>query len=256
MYSDPSLLYSLGLTQCTCEKGADVSTSHKHAKRLEFQSIDSRISSGDGPKSVGGGRGAGAAEDRKLPPRPASSFADIMDDAELSSFGPVHVYTIYLLLDLHKLLKNFPSPPALSLTPWKYFSIDRKSVYKSSLSLTMARSASDATRFTATTPTASSKPIAPSTTIKNLGRGAIPGETPQQKIFRLRAAAAAARAGKESQFDKVVRVGRRWADRAHRATAYSLIGLTGKYFTYPFIVPLARPRPDIYVLSAAMGKDE
>lgn len=90
----------------------------------------------------------------------------------------------------------------------------------------MARSASDATRFTATTPTATSKP-ASSSTIQNLGRGAIPGETPQQKIARLRSAAAAARAGKESQFDKVVRVGRRVADGAHKFTAYSLIGLTG-----------------------------
>lgn len=32
--------------------------------------------------------------------------------------------------------------------------------------------------------------------------------------------------GKESQFDKVVRVGRVWADRAHRTTAWGLIGLT------------------------------
>ncbi|KAG9777576.1 hypothetical protein KCU95_g12830, partial [Aureobasidium melanogenum] len=43
---------------------------------------------------------------------------------------------------------------------------------------------------------------------------------------RLRAAAARARTGKESNFDAVVRVGRKWADRAHRVTAYSLIGLT------------------------------
>lgn len=33
--------------------------------------------------------------------------------------------------------------------------------------------------------------------------------------------------GKESQFDQVVRVGRVWADRAHRTTAWGLIGLTG-----------------------------
>lgn len=96
----------------------------------------------------------------------------------------------------------------------------------------MVRSASDATRFTATIPTASSKPPPPSSRIQNLGRGALPGETPQQKIARLRAAAAATRAGKESQFDKVVRVGRRFADGAHRATAYSLIGLTGKILSF------------------------
>ena len=52
-------------------------------------------------------------------------------------------------------------------------------------------------------------------------------ETPQQKIARLRAAAAQARSGQESGFDKVVIAGRRWADRAHRVTTWSLIGLTG-----------------------------
>ncbi|KAL1301889.1 hypothetical protein AAFC00_006069 [Neodothiora populina] len=94
----------------------------------------------------------------------------------------------------------------------------------------MVRSASDATRFTATTPTAYNKAptstASHSSTIQNLGHGATPGETPQQKILRLRAAAAAARSGRETNFDRVVRTGRRWADRAHRVTAYSLIGLT------------------------------
>ncbi|KEQ80540.1 hypothetical protein M438DRAFT_281600 [Aureobasidium pullulans EXF-150] len=91
----------------------------------------------------------------------------------------------------------------------------------------MARSASDATRFTATTPYASAKPqgqFTPSPV--QMGHAAPSGETPQQKIARLRAAASRARTGKESTFDSVVRVGRRWADRAHRLTAYSLIGLT------------------------------
>lgn len=90
----------------------------------------------------------------------------------------------------------------------------------------MPRSASDATRFTATGPYATAKPSAkPSLSIPI---GNVPsGETSQQKIARLRAAAAQARAGKESSFDKVVRVGRVWADRAHRFTTLSLIGLTG-----------------------------
>ena len=96
----------------------------------------------------------------------------------------------------------------------------------------MARSASDATRFTATTPYASAKPqgqFTPSPV--QMGHAAPSGETPQQKIARLRAAASRARTGKESTFDSVVRVGRRWADRAHRLTAYSLIGLTGMRYT-------------------------
>jgi hypothetical protein len=92
----------------------------------------------------------------------------------------------------------------------------------------MVRSAKDATRFTATTPYASAKPQGQFTPAPvHMGQAAPSGETPQQKIARLRAAAARARTGKESNFDAVVRVGRRWADRAHRVTAYSLIGLTG-----------------------------
>jgi hypothetical protein len=96
----------------------------------------------------------------------------------------------------------------------------------------MVRSAKDATRFTATTPYASAKPQGQFTPAPvHMGQAAPSGETPQQKIARLRAAAARARTGKESNFDAVVRVGRRWADRAHRVTAYSLIGLTGMRYT-------------------------
>jgi len=98
----------------------------------------------------------------------------------------------------------------------------------------MVRSAKDATRFTATTPYASAKPQGQFTPAPvHMGQAAPSGETPQQKIARLRAAAARARTGKESNFDAVVRVGRRWADRAHRVTAYSLIGLTGTCYTLP-----------------------
>ena len=96
----------------------------------------------------------------------------------------------------------------------------------------MARSPSDATRFTATGPYASSgssftsnPSTSPGSQI-NFGASAPQNETPQQKIARLRAAAAAAKQGHESQFDMFVRVGRRWADRAHRFTAIGLIGLT------------------------------
>lgn len=96
----------------------------------------------------------------------------------------------------------------------------------------MARSPTDATRFTATGPYASSSTSfdsrAPrSGTGTQIDFGSAPkNETPQAKIARLRAAAAAARRGKESQFDTAVRVGRVWADRAHRATAIGLIGFT------------------------------
>lgn len=98
----------------------------------------------------------------------------------------------------------------------------------------MARSPSDATRFTATGPYASSPPsfasAAPSAapfTGRQIDFGSAPAnETPQQKIARLRSAAQAARRGKESTFDTTVRIGRKVADRAHRFTALGLIGLT------------------------------
>ena len=105
----------------------------------------------------------------------------------------------------------------------------------------MARTPSDATRFTATGPYASSSPgftsnspNASATASASSGSGsqisfgapAPAGETAQQKIARLRAAAAAAKRGQESRFDVLVRVGRVWADRAHRVTAVGLIGGT------------------------------
>lgn len=88
----------------------------------------------------------------------------------------------------------------------------------------MPRSPSEATRFTSNGP----PNAAPTTTIGSqidFGQ-APPNETAQQKISRLRAAAANAKRGKETVSDTAVRVGRVWADRAHKFTAFSLIGLT------------------------------
>lgn len=94
----------------------------------------------------------------------------------------------------------------------------------------MARSPSDATRFTSTGPYASSTftSAAPSaTTSSRIDFGSAPAnESPQQKIQRLRAAAALAKQGRETTFDKTVRIGRVWADRAHRVTALSLIAFS------------------------------
>ncbi|EME41760.1 hypothetical protein DOTSEDRAFT_177096 [Dothistroma septosporum NZE10] len=100
----------------------------------------------------------------------------------------------------------------------------------------MARSPNDATRFTSTGPsvfaknhqgTPSFNSAAPVASPSQINFGSAPSnETPQQKIARLRAAAAASKRGQETSFDKSVRVGRIWADRAHRVTAISLIGLT------------------------------
>ncbi|EGP89305.1 unnamed protein product [Zymoseptoria tritici ST99CH_1A5] len=103
----------------------------------------------------------------------------------------------------------------------------------------MARSPSDATRFTSTGPYVSNKPAGTTSFTSNptapspsqatnlkFGPSAPANETPQQKIARLRAAAALAKAPQETSWDKTVRRGRIWADRAHRFTALGLIGFT------------------------------
>ncbi|KAL1585675.1 hypothetical protein WHR41_06072 [Cladosporium halotolerans] len=89
----------------------------------------------------------------------------------------------------------------------------------------MPRSPSDATRFTSNGPPNAAPSVNSAGSRINFGE-APPNETAQQKIARLRAAAANSKRGKETGFDTVVRVGRVWADRAHKATAFGLIGLT------------------------------
>jgi hypothetical protein len=107
----------------------------------------------------------------------------------------------------------------------------------------MPRSATDATRFTSTTPHASAKP--PASALNLPGRSnslpprtpGPPGETPQEKVRRLRAAADRARDAQISTLDRLLVRGRVWADRAHRFTALSLIGATGMPLPYspPYI---------------------
>ncbi|TPX10116.1 uncharacterized protein E0L32_001313 [Thyridium curvatum] len=125
-----------------------------------------------------------------------------------------------------------------------------------------ARTVSDATRFTQTTPHATSKPgaaagaaakkakaaasrfppAAASGTARSAdgGRGRRPSpaaaaasaeaaplnETPEQKVARLRAAHLAAKNAEVSAFDKFISSGRRLFDSAHKATVMGLIGFT------------------------------
>ena len=115
----------------------------------------------------------------------------------------------------------------------------------------MSRSAADATRFTATSPHAYSKPstlrstgvntFSPSSaprsqtqlpnasqTFQFRGSGG-PSETPAQKVARLRAQHEASKLGQITTWDKIVIRGRVWADKAHRITTMSLIGFSGKW---------------------------
>ena len=126
-----------------------------------------------------------------------------------------------------------------------------------STSSNMSRSAIDATRFTATSPHAYSKTFlrsAPSSAPSyatptprtntppnrfnqsNAAREPTPGsnnipppETPIEKVARLRAARLAEKQAQITKWDKIVLRGRVWADRAHKVTAYSLIGFSGRF---------------------------
>lgn len=145
---------------------------------------------------------------------------------------------------------------------------------------TMSRSAIDATRFTATSPHAYSKPFAirsssasatstssssshplPPSFLSPLSKkNALPlqkpshnstspspqkfAETPAQKVARLRAARYAAKYAEAPLWDRIVIRGRYVADKAHRITVYSLMGLTGKSsFRLHFPPP---PHPSSY----------
>ncbi|MCJ1477177.1 hypothetical protein MMC13_005848 [Lambiella insularis] len=116
----------------------------------------------------------------------------------------------------------------------------------------MSRSAIDATRFTATSPHAFSKPSSLRSTASNTfspssyprshalprnakkpappysppGGSLPPTETAAQKVARLRAAHIAQKQAQISRWDKVVVRGRTLADAAHRFTVYSLIGFS------------------------------
>lgn len=112
----------------------------------------------------------------------------------------------------------------------------------------MPKSASDATRFTPTSPHAYSKPASSSARLsapqpnarpgpghsrapkKAPGpvTGAPSGETPAEKVARLRAAHAARRAAEISTFDRIVVRGRAVADAVHRVTVFGIVGLSGK----------------------------
>ena len=115
----------------------------------------------------------------------------------------------------------------------------------------MSRSATDATRFTATAPHAYTKTSPPRATNKSStvipssqsqrpsnppdsqaprpqSSAAQPVETPAQKVARLRAEHAANKLGQFSRWDRIVVRGRYWADKAHRVTTYTLVGFTGE----------------------------
>lgn len=106
----------------------------------------------------------------------------------------------------------------------------------------MSRSAADATRFTATGPYANARPAyklpdfmksQPPPRGNDPGHGPGPGrgttgpsgETPKQKVERIRAQARSRQTG--SSLDRVIEVGREVANKAHKVMVYSLITASG-----------------------------
>ncbi|KAL6875282.1 cytochrome oxidase c assembly domain-containing protein [Trichoderma novae-zelandiae] len=84
------------------------------------------------------------------------------------------------------------------------------------------RSVKDATRFTSTVPHATSK----SATSGPSAASRIPGETPEQRVQRLRQAHLAAQRAQVSKADKVIDASRRFFDMAHRWTVGGLVIFT------------------------------
>ena len=108
----------------------------------------------------------------------------------------------------------------------------------------VARTVRDATRFTSTTPSVTAAHSAPTPrTAKSLARAVfssltppprparaakVPGESPEERVARLRRAHDAARNAQVSTVDKAIVAGRSFADRVHRATIFLLMSFTGQ----------------------------
>jgi hypothetical protein len=88
------------------------------------------------------------------------------------------------------------------------------------------RSVKDATRFTSTIPHATSKTATGGSAVApKVPR--IPGETPEQRVRRLRQAHLAAQKAQISKTDKFIDASRRFLDVAHRWTVGGIVIFTG-----------------------------
>lgn len=94
------------------------------------------------------------------------------------------------------------------------------------------RTVKDATRFTSTIPHATSKTAGPSGAAKASAAtpkpSRIPGETPEQRVRRLRLAHLAAQRAQISKTDRFIDASRRFLDVAHRWTVGGIVLFTGK----------------------------
>lgn len=94
------------------------------------------------------------------------------------------------------------------------------------------RSVKDATRFTSTIPHATSKSAGGGSTSSAASRVSsprIPGESPEQRVRRLRQAHLAAQKAQISKTDKFIDASRRFFDVAHRWTVGGIVIFTGRW---------------------------
>ncbi|GKT51148.1 uncharacterized protein ColSpa_11329 [Colletotrichum spaethianum] len=132
------------------------------------------------------------------------------------------------------------------------------------------RSASDATRFTSTTPHAASKNSPTSTTASTTASstpqpprvpGRQPGESPEERVRRLRAAHEAARAAQTSSVDRVIGGSRRFFDFAHKFAVLGLVGFTAiaglvsVYSVYDMVTYNKQRRTDFVEAQRKMEED-
>lgn len=90
------------------------------------------------------------------------------------------------------------------------------------------RSVKDATHFTSTIPHATSKSAGGAGSAKLTPSPRLPGETPEQRVRRLRQAHLAAQQAQISKTDRFIDSSRRFLDAAHRFTIGGVILFTGK----------------------------
>ena len=177
-------------------------------------------------------------------PRGFTSLGQIF--ASTCSYDPssLKIYELSSKIDREQLRGYDDSPSALtpsysrSLRPDGINTHTGRDEASAMPKTTAPRSVKDATRFTAATPHASSKPFDPrfgpssksttpsSSILKGASNAPTFTETPEQRVARLRAAHRAAQQ-QASTFDKVIGGGRRFFDSAHKIFIIGIIGFTG-----------------------------
>lgn len=103
------------------------------------------------------------------------------------------------------------------------------------------RSVKDATRFTSNIPHATSKANAAAP--KPTAASRLPGETPEQRVRRLRQAHLAAQNAQISKTDRAIDMSRRFLNVAHQFTVGGVILFTGKRET-PHHPPITEGHAD------------